>query len=32
MIEVPGGKISQDSVRKIHEITTRLDYGIVTRQ
>jgi hypothetical protein len=33
MIDVPGGKlISQDSVKKINEITTRLDYGIVTRQ
>lgn len=32
MIDVPGGKISQDSVRKISDITKRLDYGIVTRQ
>lgn len=32
MIDVPGGKISQDSVRKINDITKRLDYGIVTRE
>lgn len=32
MIDVAGGKISQDSVRKINDITKRLDYGIVTKE
>src|SRR6201987_3401167 len=31
LVEVGGAKISSDSVRKINEITTRLDSGIVTR-
>ena len=26
------GKISADSVKKINEIATRLDYGIVTKE
>jgi hypothetical protein len=32
MIDVGGGKISQDSVKKINDITTKLDFGIVTRE
>jgi hypothetical protein len=32
MIDVGTSKISADSVKKINEITTRLDYGIVTRE
>ena len=32
MIDVANGRISQDSVKKINDITTRLDYGIVTRE
>jgi hypothetical protein len=32
MIDVGSGKISPESVKKINDITTRLDYGIVTRE
>jgi hypothetical protein len=31
LVDVGTSKISQDSVRKINEITTRLDNGIVTK-
>ncbi|MDQ2824098.1 MAG: hypothetical protein M3R52_02405 [Acidobacteriota bacterium] len=32
MIDVGSARISPESVKKINEITTRLDYGIVTRE
>ena len=32
MIDVGSSRISHESVKKINEITTRLDYGIVTRE
>ena len=32
MIDVGSSRISAESVKKINEITTRLDYGIVTRE
>jgi hypothetical protein len=32
MIDVGSARISAESVKKINEITTRLDYGIVTRE
>ena len=32
MIDVGTSRISAESVKKINEITTRLDYGIVTRE
>ena len=32
MIDVGTAKISPESVKKINEITTKLDYGIVTRE
>jgi len=31
LIDVGNAHISPESVKKINEITTRLDYGIVTR-
>jgi hypothetical protein len=31
MIDVGDARISSESVKKINEITTRLDYGIVTK-